>query len=105
MNVAWARYRPRNLLVSGITPGPSEFTTEQLQVFMKTFVDDLIKLYEDGVLIRTPLYPHGRCFIFAPFLSNISILRSPRAVICSRSLLRPSRNVSHVRICGYAVRK
>ncbi|KII90042.1 hypothetical protein PLICRDRAFT_29188 [Plicaturopsis crispa FD-325 SS-3] len=52
------RYRPRNLLVSGITPGPSEFTTEQLQVFMKAFVDDLIKLYEEGLLICTPVYPH-----------------------------------------------
>ena len=43
-----------------VTPGPKEFTSEQLQYVMKELVDDLIKLYEEGIVIETPLYPAGK---------------------------------------------
>ncbi|KAG1851633.1 hypothetical protein DFJ58DRAFT_842116 [Suillus subalutaceus] len=43
-----------------ITPGPKEFNSDQLQHFMKNYIDDLLKLYDDGILIKTPGYPSGR---------------------------------------------
>ncbi|KDQ05579.1 hypothetical protein BOTBODRAFT_182420 [Botryobasidium botryosum FD-172 SS1] len=54
------RYRPKNLLLSGMTPGPKEPTAEQLQEYLILLVDDLIMLLEQGVMIRTPLHPEGR---------------------------------------------
>jgi hypothetical protein len=32
---------------------------EQLQNYLKIIVDDLIMLYEDGIVIKTPEYPDG----------------------------------------------
>ncbi|GJF00598.1 hypothetical protein PsYK624_168910 [Phanerochaete sordida] len=43
------RYRPENLLLCGLTPGPSELNADELQFFMKAFVDDLLMLYERGI--------------------------------------------------------
>jgi hypothetical protein len=54
------KYQARNLIICGITPGPKEFTSDELQFFLKIFVDDLIKLYEEGIIIATPEYPAGR---------------------------------------------
>ncbi|KZT26645.1 hypothetical protein NEOLEDRAFT_1062734, partial [Neolentinus lepideus HHB14362 ss-1] len=54
------RYMTSNLLVPIVTPGPSEPTSEQLQKYLRILVDDLIKLFEEGVMIKTPLYPEGR---------------------------------------------
>jgi hypothetical protein len=53
------RYRPRNLLLYGIPPGPTEFNADQLQGFMINLIDDLINLYENGILVKTPSYPQG----------------------------------------------
>jgi hypothetical protein len=53
------RYRPRNLMLYGLTPGPFEWTCDELQPFEKDLVDDLIHLYEHGILVQTPLYPQG----------------------------------------------
>ena len=54
------RYRTHNLKLFAVTPGPKEFNSEQLQYVMKDLVDDLIKLYEEGIVIETPLYPAGK---------------------------------------------
>ena len=65
MSIAFAnlpthlRYRARNLQVYGITPGPKEFNTEELAFFMKCLVDDLIRLYEEGIIVKTKDYPDG----------------------------------------------
>ena len=56
------RYRPRNLLLYGITPGPKEFTSEELQHFFVIHVDDLITLYENGILVKTAKYLTGLTF-------------------------------------------
>lgn len=60
-----SRYRAHNLKLYGLTPGPTEFTADQLQHFMKNLVDELIKLYEDGIFIKTPLYPQGASLSYA----------------------------------------
>jgi hypothetical protein len=54
------RYRPCNLLLYGLTPGPKEFTADKLQYFMVNYVDDLIDLFERGIVIKTPKYPEGK---------------------------------------------
>lgn len=53
------RYRPKNLLVPALTPGPKEPTAEQLQQYNRLIVDDLIQLYEDGINLPTQRYPNG----------------------------------------------
>ncbi|KAF8834588.1 hypothetical protein BDN67DRAFT_914663, partial [Paxillus ammoniavirescens] len=53
------RYRVENLLVAFMTPSPHEPTGSQLQNYLKFIVDDLLKLYNDGVIYHTPAYPQG----------------------------------------------
>ncbi|KAH9928238.1 hypothetical protein B0H21DRAFT_712161 [Amylocystis lapponica] len=53
-------YQSRNLILCGLTPGPKELNADELQHFMKAYVDDLLRLYNDGILVKTPLYPNGR---------------------------------------------
>ncbi|KAF8839069.1 hypothetical protein BDN67DRAFT_878520, partial [Paxillus ammoniavirescens] len=47
-------YCAENLLVGFMTPGPQEPTGSQLQNYLKFIIDDLLKLYEDGVMYHTP---------------------------------------------------
>ncbi|KAG2742653.1 hypothetical protein P692DRAFT_20879248 [Suillus brevipes Sb2] len=54
------RYRAENLLVCFMTPRPKEPTGQQLQNYMKFIMDDLLKLYNDGIIFHTPAYPQGR---------------------------------------------
>ena len=53
------RYRFENSLVLLITPGPTEPNREQMQNYLKTIVDDLIKLHTDGLAVCTPSNPCG----------------------------------------------
>ncbi|KIJ57838.1 hypothetical protein HYDPIDRAFT_171515, partial [Hydnomerulius pinastri MD-312] len=53
-------YRAENLLVSFMTPGPTEPTGAQLQNYLKLIVDDLLKLYDEGVIYHTQGHPEGR---------------------------------------------
>ncbi|KAJ6506558.1 hypothetical protein C8R45DRAFT_1208644 [Mycena sanguinolenta] len=50
------RYRTANCILSAMT-GRKEPTAEQLQKYLKLIIDDLIVLYEDGIVIKTPEYP------------------------------------------------
>jgi len=43
-----------------MTPGPTEPTAEQLQNYIALLVDDLIELYENGVVMKTPSHPEGK---------------------------------------------
>ncbi|THH29183.1 hypothetical protein EUX98_g5001, partial [Antrodiella citrinella] len=54
------RYRPENLLLCGLTPGPKELTSDELQFFMRAFVCDLLQMYDHGILVKTPAFPEGR---------------------------------------------
>ncbi|KAL1940756.1 hypothetical protein VTO73DRAFT_7797 [Trametes versicolor] len=55
------RYRTANLLLTSILPGPKEQNPDELQRFMRPIVSDLLRLWRDGIMIKTPLYPEGRC--------------------------------------------
>ncbi|KZT56347.1 hypothetical protein CALCODRAFT_435919, partial [Calocera cornea HHB12733] len=54
------RYRVFNLALIGIAPGPREPDSEQLQRFLRPFVDDLLRLWKDGITIQTQNHPQGR---------------------------------------------
>ncbi len=57
------RYCPENLLLCGLTPGPKELNADELQFFMKVFVNDLLKLYNHGILVKTANSPESK-YIF-----------------------------------------
>ncbi|KAH7923260.1 hypothetical protein BV22DRAFT_965875, partial [Leucogyrophana mollusca] len=58
MSIDW--YRAENLLIPFMTPGPTEPNGSQLQNYMKLVVDDLLLLYDQGVIYHTPLHPEGK---------------------------------------------
>ena len=60
MHVFLGRYRPRNLLLCGMTPGPNEWNADELQYLIKSYVDNLLRLYDHGVMVQTPKFPQGR---------------------------------------------
>ncbi|KAG1819314.1 uncharacterized protein BJ212DRAFT_1268161, partial [Suillus subaureus] len=64
------RYHPRNLILYGITPGSKELDANQLQLFMKNYVDDLLCLYDERITLKTQKYPNGKSnyiFEFKPY--------------------------------------
>lgn len=42
-----------------MTPGPTEPTAEQLQNYLKIVVEDLKRLYDTGIQVKTPEHPEG----------------------------------------------
>ncbi|KAG2365893.1 hypothetical protein BDR07DRAFT_1275808 [Suillus spraguei] len=59
-NDNYSRYQAENLLICFMTPGPKEPTRSQLQNYMRLIVDDLLQLYDEGVIYHTPAYPQGK---------------------------------------------
>jgi len=53
-------YRPNNLIISSMPPGPTEPTAEELQSPLKLIVDDLLMLYENKITVPTLEYPNGK---------------------------------------------
>ncbi|EJD36723.1 hypothetical protein AURDEDRAFT_174243 [Auricularia subglabra TFB-10046 SS5] len=43
--------RYQHLLVPTLVPGPKEPTCQQLQRYLLLLVDDLIKLFEEGIIV------------------------------------------------------
>ncbi|KAF7358278.1 hypothetical protein MVEN_00876900 [Mycena venus] len=41
-------------------PGPKEATPDQCQRFLRPIINELLRLWKDGVVIVTPKYPQGR---------------------------------------------
>ncbi|KAJ7114849.1 hypothetical protein C8R44DRAFT_629896, partial [Mycena epipterygia] len=52
-------YRADNLIFNGMPPGPTEPTSPQLQNYLKIIVDDLLMLYDHGIIIYPDEYPQG----------------------------------------------
>ncbi|KII85388.1 hypothetical protein PLICRDRAFT_31629 [Plicaturopsis crispa FD-325 SS-3] len=52
--------RTANLMLAGIIPGPKEPNPDEVQEFLKVLVNELLRLWKDGVIIITPSYPNGR---------------------------------------------
>lgn len=47
-------------MMFGISPGPTEANHEGLQNFSVEYIDDLVNLFEDGIIIKTRRYPLGK---------------------------------------------
>ena len=43
-----------------LTPGPYKQDHKQIQHYLKIIVDDLLMLYEKGIVVVTPLHPNGK---------------------------------------------
>jgi hypothetical protein len=60
------RYRPRNLLLTKISPGPHDETADEFQRSMAAVVTELLALYEEGIFVQTPKYTKGMSFRTQP---------------------------------------
>ncbi|KAL5485861.1 hypothetical protein ACEPAI_6903 [Sanghuangporus weigelae] len=47
------RYKPSNLVVVALSPGPKESTCGELQHLFEAMVDDLVRLYEEEIEVKT----------------------------------------------------
>ncbi|KAK7029222.1 hypothetical protein R3P38DRAFT_2524718, partial [Favolaschia claudopus] len=63
------RYKPRNLLLTSLGPGPHEETCDEFQRTMAATVTELLMLYDDGILAKTPKFPNGMISIQIIWLS------------------------------------
>jgi Transposase family tnp2. len=55
------RYKPENMYIAGIIPGPSEPLLTDLNHYLHPLIDDLKASWENGVIFsRTALHPTGR---------------------------------------------
>lgn len=55
------RYRPENVFLVGLIPGPSHPVLTQINHFLRILVDELLVFWSRGVYYsRTPAYPSGR---------------------------------------------
>lgn len=48
------RHRVSNILLTSVLPGPKEQTPDELQRFLRPVVNDLKRLWRDGISIHTP---------------------------------------------------
>jgi hypothetical protein len=54
-------YKPENMYIAGIIPGPREPTLSELNHYMRPLMDDMVVAWEKGVhFSRTALHPTGR---------------------------------------------
>ncbi|KAL4258273.1 hypothetical protein AB1N83_009184 [Pleurotus pulmonarius] len=53
------KYRTANVMLVGIMPGPKEQNPDQIQRFMRVFVNELIRLWRHGFIVNTSKHPNG----------------------------------------------
>lgn len=55
------RYKPENMCLIGVIPGPQEPSKEEINHFLRPLVDVLLESYRDGIFVtRTVRFPRGR---------------------------------------------
>ncbi len=72
------RYRPENICLVGIIPGPHKPSLEQLNHFLRPLVDEMIVLWQSGIRLgRTALYATGRLVraVIIPLICDLPALR------------------------------
>lgn len=72
------RYRPENIYLAGIIPGPKEPSLEQLNELLRPLVDELLALWNPGIyLLKTAMKPAGRVVRAAliPLVCDLPALR------------------------------
>lgn len=74
------RYRPENICLVGIIPGPKKPSMEQMNHFLKPIVDEMFPFWNHGKWFsRTPEYEQGR-LVWALILLLICDLDASRAI-------------------------
>jgi hypothetical protein len=53
------RYRTTNTLLGGILPGPKEQDGDQIQRFLRVWVNELLRLWRHGFIAYTKNHPFG----------------------------------------------
>jgi hypothetical protein len=82
------RYRPRNLLLTKLSPGPHNETADEMQRPIADVVTELVTLYDDGICARTPKHPNGKSFYFLGFNTiDLIHVRTSSAGYCGLCLL------------------
>ena len=75
-------------MLCGLTPGPHELDADALQYFMKFFVDDLLMLYDDGIVVKTPAFPEGtQYFVQSVRRTKLTYNHTAQAASCDLSSL------------------
>jgi hypothetical protein len=54
------RYRLTNMIFSTILPGPTEHDPDEVQLFLRIIINELLQLWKDGIMVNTSKYPLGR---------------------------------------------
>jgi len=55
------RYKPENIFLAGVIPGPTEPPLTAINHFLRPLVDDFLKMWDPGIRYsRTDDHPHGR---------------------------------------------
>ncbi|OAD74054.1 hypothetical protein PHYBLDRAFT_102239, partial [Phycomyces blakesleeanus NRRL 1555(-)] len=54
------RFKPENIILVGLMPGPKELKTDEINGYLKPLIDDLKQLYV-GMRIPTHEFPNGVC--------------------------------------------
>ncbi|PIL33265.1 hypothetical protein GSI_04715 [Ganoderma sinense ZZ0214-1] len=73
------RYRPENIFLAGIIPGPSEPSLHQINHLLRPLVDELLDLWHQGIHIKkTFLSPEFGCRIRAALIPLVCDLPASR---------------------------
>ena len=85
------RYKPENMFLAGIVPGPNEPPGDQLNHFLEPLIDDMVASWERGISFScTALHPSGR------------VIRSAIAcVVCDLPAARKAAQMSAARSYFY----
>jgi hypothetical protein len=63
------RYKPENLILVGVIPGPREPNFDELQEYLRPVVDMCLVGWQPGIRTRTATHPLGRIVEFAVVIS------------------------------------
>ncbi len=72
------RYRPENMYLVGIIPGPGKPSAEQINHFLRPLVDELLQFWHGGVYYsRTMKFPDGRLVrcVLVPLVCDLPAAR------------------------------
>ena len=74
------RYKPENMYVAGLIPGPKEPSLTELNHYLKPVIDDLVVSWKHGIhYTRTVLHPSGRIIRCAIIAAVMDLLAARKA--------------------------
>jgi hypothetical protein len=76
-------YRSGNPILRAMTPWPNEPTAAQLQHLLKIIINDLLNLYDNGIVVQPAEYPDGRRNLIPGFPFSFFFLTPGTRNTCS----------------------